>query len=394
MVSLSPAVRDEEMPYDLAAETAIRKITARIVDIPTTRHHRLSNTSVRHQSYVHVAVQFENGVTGHGEAATLGGPRWAEESVEAISANIDAYLAPALIGRPGAAIHAADIAMNRAAKRNNAAKSAINAALLDATGLTFGLPASQLLGGAVRDRFDVIWALASGDAGQEAEEAREKIEKRQFNRFKIKLGFGDAKADIHRLTHLRASLPESTQIIADINQGWSEAEATRWLPALADLQISLIEQPLPAAQLAAMARVAARSDVPVMLDEAVFSTADALMAAQHGAGSVLSLKLCKHGSAHTLQAVAAVGSAAGMQLYGGCLLESSLGAAAHLAVFATLPTLEWGTEHFGPKILTQDSVTEPLEFKDFQVILPKGPGLGVRPDPDRIAAFARKDQTP
>ena len=35
---------------------------------------------------------------GIGEAATLGGPRWSEESVESIKATIDTYLAPALIG--------------------------------------------------------------------------------------------------------------------------------------------------------------------------------------------------------------------------------------------------------------------------------------------------------
>jgi muconate cycloisomerase len=84
-----------------------------------------------------------------------------------------------------------------------------------------------------------------------------------------------------------------------------------------------------------------------------------------------------------------VAEASGMALYGGCLLESSIGAAAHLAAFATLPRLPWGTEHFGPRILVDDVVTEGLRFEDFEVRLPDGPGLGVTLDEDRIRDFAR-----
>ena len=55
---------------------------------------------------------------------------------------------------------AAGVRMDQAAKRNNAAKAAIEAALFDAVGKTLGLPASALLGGAVRDRIPVLWTLA------------------------------------------------------------------------------------------------------------------------------------------------------------------------------------------------------------------------------------------
>ena len=41
-----------------------------------------------------------DGTTGFGEASTLGGPRWSEESVEAIKANIDTYIVPVLLDQP------------------------------------------------------------------------------------------------------------------------------------------------------------------------------------------------------------------------------------------------------------------------------------------------------
>ncbi len=376
---------------DLCRATIIRRITARIVDAPTTRKHKLSNTSVSHQSYVFVSVELENGVTGFGEGSTLGGPRWAEESVEAMKANIEVYLAPALIGQSACLTEAVSLHMDRAAKRNYTAKSAIDMALLDALGKTLNVPAHVLLGGAVRNAFDAIWALASGDAVQEVEEALEMIRRGWFQRFKIKLGFADPQTDLSRLAALQTALPAGTTLVADVNQAWSEAECTRYLPVLRDLGVSLIEQPIAAGQTAASARIAARSDVPVMMDESVSTLAEAAREITAATGSVLSLKLCKHGGAHNLKRVAGIAAAQGVQLYGGCLLESSIGAAGHLHAFATLPRLEWGTEQFGPKILIEDLVTEGLRYEDFQVHLPDGPGLGVSPNPEVIDKYARKD---
>ncbi|MFW1489838.1 chloromuconate cycloisomerase, partial [Vibrio parahaemolyticus] len=77
-------------------------------------------------------------------------------------------------------------------------------ALLDAAGKTLGLPASALLGGAVRERMEVIWALASGDSSQELEEAKEKLRRREHRQFKIKFGFDRPQADLRRLQALRA----------------------------------------------------------------------------------------------------------------------------------------------------------------------------------------------
>jgi muconate cycloisomerase len=370
-------------------DLAVRKITSSIIDAPTVRRHKLSNTEISKQNYVLVRVMLENGVEGYGEASTLGGPRWAEESVESIKSVVDTYLAPVLTGRHAASFEANAVLLGKAASRNNAAKAAIESALFDAVGKSLGLPATLLLGGAVRSSFPVIWALASGDAGQEIEEAKAKIEKRENRRFKIKIGFADPRTDIERLVRIRNALGPDVEIIVDVNQGWSEATAMRWLPAFDELRVSLIEQPLPAAHVDQLGRIAARTAIPVMVDEAVFTSGDIVRAGQAGAGSVLSLKLVKSGGLLELKRAAAVASAMGMELYGGCLLESGIGAAAHLAAFATLPRLEWGTEQFGPRILVDDLVLEGPVYRDFEVHLPEGPGFGIVLDEDRIRHLTR-----
>lgn len=377
-------------PPALPKDAAIRSISATIVEAPTLRRHRLSNTEITHQGYVLVRVMLENGVAGIGEASTLGGPRWAEESVESIAAAVDHYLAPALRGQPALAFEANAARMAKAATRNFAAKGAIETALMDAVGKTLDLPASALLGGAVRQRMGVIWALASGDSAQELEEAREKLRRREHRDFKIKFGFNPPEQDLKRLTTLRRGLGDEVRLIVDVNQGWSEAECIRFMPALEELDVALVEQPVSARLLEAMARVARRTSIPLLIDEAAFTTEELARSAAMGCGSAYSLKLVKSGGLFEMKRAAGVAAAHGLELYGGCLLESSIGAAAHLAVFATLPKLEWGTEHFGPRILVDDLVTDPLRFEEFEVCLPEGPGLGVKLDEDKIRAFARK----
>ncbi|HEX3412381.1 MAG TPA: muconate cycloisomerase family protein [Stellaceae bacterium] len=377
------------VPAGLQRDLAIVSIRSTIVDVPTVRRHELSSLSVTAQSYVIVELRLANGAEGVGEAATLGGPRWSEESVESIKVVIDAYLAPALLGAPANRFEAAHIRMDKAAKRNNAAKAAIETALFDAVGKTLGVPAGQLLGGGVRESVPVLWTLASGDPAQEIEEAEKKIAAGLHNTFKVKIGARSPEADVARLGRLARALADRASLIVDVNQAWDETIALRYLPVLAELGVRLVEQPVPAWNLAGMARLRARSTVPLMADECVFSTHDMLDVVRSGAADVVSLKLVKHGGLLAMRDVAAVAEAAGIGLYGGCLLESSIGAAAHLQVFAGLRELAWGCEHFGPQILVEDLVEQPLRFADFRIHLPAGPGLGVTLDQDKLRRFAR-----
>ena len=77
----------------------IARIETRILDIPTIRPHKLSFGAISRQSPVIVQLWLDDGGYGFGEAATIGGPSWNEESPESIKHAIDADLAPVLIGQ-------------------------------------------------------------------------------------------------------------------------------------------------------------------------------------------------------------------------------------------------------------------------------------------------------
>lgn len=385
-MSDSPLPDSTDLRHDLAVDS----IRSFIVDVPTVRRHKLSSLSVTAQSYVIVRLRLANGAEGIGEAATLGGPRWSEESVESIKATIDAHLAPALLGARADRFEQIRMRMDAAAKRNNAAKAALETALVDAVGRTLNLPAVSLLGGVVRDRIPVLWTLASGDPAQEIEEAEGKLAGRLHDTFKVKIGAQTPQADLARLRRLAHGLEGRATLIADVNQAWDETVSLRCLPALAEMGVRLVEQPVPAWNLPGLARIRARTSVPVLADECVFTPHDMLAVATAAAADAVSLKLVKHGGLFATRKVAAVAAAAGIGLYGGCLLESSIGAAAHLHAFAGLRELAWGCEHFGPQILTGDLVTEPLHYADGHVHLPAGPGLGLVLDEEQLRRYARR----
>ncbi|NVL55001.1 muconate cycloisomerase, partial [Pseudomonas syringae pv. actinidiae] len=86
---------------------------------------------------------------------------------------------------------------------------------------------------------------------------------------------------------------------------------------------------------------------------------------------------------------AAIAEAAGIGLYGGTMLEGSVGTLAAAHAFATLDRLEWHTELFGPLLLTEDILVEPPVYRDFQLIIPSAPGLGIELDVERLSHFAR-----
>src|SRR4029453_15444397 len=56
-----------------------------VADIPVSRPHHMSFTTLTAVNFVFVRIETRDGLVGWGEAACLGGPTWSEESAESIS---------------------------------------------------------------------------------------------------------------------------------------------------------------------------------------------------------------------------------------------------------------------------------------------------------------------
>src|SRR3546814_13774396 len=73
--------------------------------------------------------------------------------------------------------------------------------------------------------------------------------------------------------------------------------------------------------------------------------------------------------------------------------EGAVGTVISAHVFATFANLQWGTELFGTLLLTEGILAEPLDYSDFQLTVPDGPGLGITLDQDRVQFFRRARRT-
>jgi len=370
----------------------ITSVEAILVDLPTIRAHKLSMTTMQQQTMVVIRLRSSDGIEGIGEATTIGGLSYGEESPEGIKLTIDTYLAPALIGQDATNINAAMLTLNKVARGNRFAKSGLETALLDAQGKRLGVPVSALLGGAVRKTLPVLWTLASGDTARDIEEAEMLLNERRHNTFKLKIGRRSVRDDVAHVSKIKAALGDRARVTVDVNQAWNEVDAALGIQALEAAGIDLIEQPTPRENRGALARLAARFIVPIMADEGVTGPEDALDLVRDACADVFALKIAKSGGIYGMMRTAAIADAAGVSLYGGTMLEGSIGSIASAHGFSALPQLAWGTELFGPLLLKDDIVTNRPQYRDFDLHLPQGPGLGLQIDEDKLAFYRRDNK--
>ena len=368
----------------------IQYIETFLVDVPTIRPHKLSVATMHTQTLVLVRVRCADGIEGWGEATTIGGLAYGEESPESIKTNIDTYFAPLLLGMEASQVARAMAKIRKAIQGNRFAKCAIETALLDAQARRLGVPLSELLGGRVRDELPVAWTLASGDTAKDIAEAEQMLELRRHRIFKLKIGLRDVMDDVAHVLEIKRALGQRASVRVDVNQAWSEMDAVRGIAALEAGGVDLIEQPVKAGNHGALARLKQRFDVAIMADEALHGPDDALALARADAADVYAVQITQSGGLLPALEVATVARLAGVGLYGGTMLEGGIGTAATAHVCSTFAELAWGTELFGPLLLTQELLREPLVYRDFMLQVPTGPGLGVEIDTDKLQALRRQ----
>ena len=365
----------------------IERVETLLLDLPTIRPHRLSVATMDGQTVMLVRVHCSDGVVGIGEGTTIGGLAYGGESPEGMKLAVDTYFAPRLHGADATRVPALMARLDGTIKDNRFARTAVETALLDAQGKRSGLPLSELLGGRRRDRLPVAWTLASCAPARDIAEAEKMLDLRRHKVFKLKIGARPLAEDIAHVAAIKRALGERAAVRVDVNMAWSELQAARGMAALADAGCELVEQPVATA--AALARLVRRFPTALMADESLHGPRSAFELAKVAGADVFAVKIEQSGGLYAAQQVAAIADAAGIELYGGTMLEGAVGTIASAHAFATFANLQWGTELFGPLLLTEEILETPLDYSDFHLTVPDGPGLGTALDEDRVQFFRR-----
>lgn len=367
-----------------------KSIETLLVEIPTIRPHKMAVATMQTQTLVLVKVTTDDGFIGWGEATTIGGLGYGDESPESVKTNIDTYFAPLLKNLKGLNIAQTLKQIKRHINGNRFAKCAIQTALLDIQAQRLGLPVSELLGGRLRDSVPVLWVLASGDTDKDIAEAQKMIAAKRHNIFKLKIGSRSVEADVEHVLAIKKVLGTDVSIRVDVNRAWSELEAIKGIQLLQNGGVDLIEQPCAIDNIDAMQRLTRRFDIAIMADESLMGPNSAYQLAKRNAASVFAVKVAQSGGLIEGCEVSKIAQLAGIDLYGGTMLEGSVGTIASAHAFSTFENLAYGTELFGPLLLTEEILKTPLQYQNFELTVPNTAGLGIELDEDKIDQLRRR----
>lgn len=172
---------------------------------------------------------------------------------------------------------------------------------------------------------------------------------------------------VERIAAIRAARPD-VRLVVDVNQGWTIAELQEYGPALGELGVEFIEQPLPRGGDAELEDY--ESPVPLCADESCLHLGELEQAASRY--QLINIKLDKTGGlTHGLQLAEAIRQK-GLGIMVGCMCGTSLAMAPHhvisqLADYADID---------GPLLLTRDRFGG-LIYDNGSVTLPKSSFWGL-----------------
>jgi muconate cycloisomerase len=371
-----------DRPSDLSrSPLRIRRVDAIPVALPLTKPVKMAAETVTHARNVLVRVEAADCTLGWGEAASA--PTMTGDTQVGLIAAVRDHLAPVLVGEDAWMRPALMKRLRTVLHGNTGAHSAVEMALVDLAGQASGLPAIDLIGGAVRREVAPMWLIGNATPEEDVAEAQARAHQ-GIRFFKLKVGVKALDIEIATALAVRKALGADPLICADANCGFSHEAARRYLDATREAQLLFLEQPFDASDIKGLAALVRGAPVAIGADEGIHSLHDIEAHAAAGASGV-SLKLIKLGGFAAALVAGALCKRLGLAVnIAAKMAESSLGAAATVHLACAVDNIDWGVSltHF---YLAEDVVRAPLAIRDGLVVLPARPGLGVEIDEAAVA---------
>jgi o-succinylbenzoate synthase len=319
------------------------------------------------------------GPDGWGECVAMTEPLYSSEYVDGAHAVTRDHLLPRLRSvtssptaeQVGPALHAV--------KGHPMAKAAVEMAVLDAELSERGRSLAAHLG-AIHSSVPSGVSVGIMDSIPELLDAVGRYLDQGYVRIKLKIEPG---WDFEPVRAVRERFGDDVALQVDANTAYSLSDAAA-LARLDSFGLLLIEQPLAEDDVAGHAALARRIHTPVCLDESITSASVAADVIQRGACSIVNIKAGRVGGYLEAKRVHDVCAGLGVPVWCGGMLETGLGRAANLAL-AALPNFSLPGDTSASDRYWHQDLTAPFMLEDGHIKVPTGPGLGVRPDAERLA---------
>ena len=279
-------------------------------------------------------------------------------------------------------IEAIGASMEKATPGHPMAKATIDIALHDLNAKTLGIPVYQLLGGKFREKIRLGSAIGISNTEQMVSEAYGLVE-RGCKDIKIKIGI-DPQADLQRVQEIRNIIGPEPRLFVDGNQGCSLNEYLPVFKKMEKYDLAFIEQPLPIWDINGYQKLCAILDIPILIDEGVYTPNDLMTLIKHQAIDAVNIKILKTGLTGGKK-ISAIAESAGLPCHLGSMFETGVGTAASIHFAISTRCISNSCECFFPTFLTEDVIEGDIYSitpENWAWELPQGCGLGISLKPD------------
>lgn len=362
----------------------IEEVQLNFVEMPLKTPFQTSfGTDSRKSAWV-VQVKAD-GVVGWAESVADVEPLYSEETHASIYYALKNHLLPRLSATEILDPEAVD-AILAPVRGNRMAKAAIEMAIWDWFARKEGVPLwKRLRGDPNRMRIPVGVSIGIQPSAKQLIEVAEGYLSEGYRRLKVKIKPG---TDRERLEALRRAVGEAVPIMADANSAYRLSD-TEHLATFDALHLMMLEQPLAEDDMIDHAKLAQSIKTPICLDEAIRSDEDARKAIEIGACSIINIKVGRVGGLTVARRLHDVAEARGVPVWCGGMLEMGIGRAHNLHL-STLPNFRMpGDTSASDRYFAEDLIEPPFRLNnDGTLSVPEGPGIGVVPDPGRLARYS------
>ncbi len=260
----------------------------------------------------------------------------------------------------------------------------VETACWDIMGKACGKPVYQLLGGKLRDRIEIGYAL--GILG--LDETREKvvqIKEEGFNTLKTKGGINLA-FDIKRAEVIREAGGTEFEFRVDMNQGYDTPKALRYLKAVEDCDLQYIEQPIGINMYDDMKLLRERTSTPIGINEDCCIPNNFLQAVKMGCIDIAIVDFEPLGGICELMRIENIAQEAGIPLVHHCGWDMGVKLAAILHATCTMQSFTYSMDSTY-QAHGDDVLKDRIKIENGCYIIPEGPGLGIEVDEEKLDYF-------
>ena len=283
--------------------------------------------------------------------------------------------------------------------RGNAARCAVELAVLDAFGRAFGEPlmnVTRILAPELYQPREAVQysGIIGNPRGWKARVYPLVYRLAGFKQVKLKVGIPGTD-DVKRTRRTRRWLGGKIDLRIDANEAWTVAEAADRIQALQPFGITSVEQPVPHEDAAALAELRKQINTPVMLDESLCGEVDAERAVRGGWCDLFNLRLSKCGGFIPSLRLAQLAQRHGLGYQLGCQVgETAILSAAGRHFATSVKDIRYTEGSYDRHLVWECLSAEDLTFgRGGRAPVLIGPGLGVGIDPARVDWVTKRKET-